>query len=83
MKKDQEQMTLRERKIILKKCHVCDHLNESENEPRRCQKCNKSFLPSNYFTKVHAKNTEEFERLFASSDELQEEDLIRGIYVIW
>jgi hypothetical protein len=56
---------------------------ESKEEMQKCGECNKSFLPTNYFGKVHAKNTEEFKNLFCNSDELQEDDLIRGISVLW
>ncbi len=70
-------------KVLIKKCHVCGHVAESYMEVKKCGGCNKSFLPSNYFGKVHAKNSEEFSKLFSSSDELHEEDLVRGISVLW
>lgn len=70
-------------RVLIKKCHVCGNLMESLKEIEKCNCCEKSFLPSNYFSKVHAKNTEEFKNLFCSIDEMQEEDLIRGISVIW
>ena len=62
---------------------MCGFLNESSKEVSKCGKCNKSFLPLNYFGKVHAKNTEEFKNLFATSDEIHEEDLIKGIHALW
>jgi len=70
-------------KIIIKKCHVCGEMIESGKEAQKCPKCKKSFLPSNYFNKVHAKNNFEFDNLFSSSDELHEDDLIKGISVLW
>ena len=68
---------------IIKKCHVCGHINEAQKEPEKCTKCEKSFLPLNYFGKVHAKNSNEFEKLFCRASELHEEDLIKGLYVLW
>ena len=41
------------------------------------------FLPFHYFNKVHAKNSEEFSNLFSHVDEINEEDLVKGIHVIW
>jgi hypothetical protein len=32
---------------------------------------------------VHAKNTKEFDHLFAESDELNDLDIIHGLYVLW
>lgn len=69
--------------LLIKKCHVCGHLNETYKEPERCTDCKKSFLPSNYFNKVHAKNTEEFKQLFCEVHELHEDDLVKGHNVIW
>ena len=48
-----------------------------------CGKCNKGFLPLNYFSKVHAKNSEEYKQLFARADELHPDDLVKGLYVLW
>ena len=70
-------------KTIIKKCHICGHIMESKVEIKKCDKCKKSFLPTNYFGKVRAKNTEEFNNQFNHSDELHEDDLIKGINVIW
>lgn len=70
-------------KVIFKKCHMCGHLMESAYELEKCKKCKKCFLPSNYFGKVHAKNSEEFKKLFSNSDELREEDLIKGVTTLW
>ena len=70
-------------KTIIKMCHKCAHLIESAKEIERCPKCKKSFLPSNYFGKVHAKNSKDYSSLFTDADELSELDIITGITVIW
>jgi RNA polymerase subunit RPABC4/transcription elongation factor Spt4 len=70
-------------KILIKVCHCCNHVMESFQEPEKCPKCKKSFLPSNYFGKVHAQNTTEYRTLFSSSEQLHEDDLIKGLQVLW
>ena len=70
-------------KVLIKKCHVCGHLNESSVELERCQKCLKSFLPSSYFSKVHDKVNNSYKNLYSDVSELDEKDLIIGIHVIW
>ncbi len=70
------------RKIIIKQCHICNHVIETLNEPQRCPKCQKSYLPLNYFHKIHS-HEPQIEELFSSSDELLEEELIKGLYVLW
>lgn len=70
-------------RVIIKKCHVCGQIHETTTELQKCVKCNKAFLPLNYFGKVHATNEKEYESLFAQSHELDEQDLILGIYVLW
>ena len=47
--------------VLIKKCHVCGALFETHKELKKCLKCKKSFLPCNYFNKVHAKDSNEFE----------------------
>ena len=69
--------------IIIKKCHVCGDLIEAYEEPKKCPSCKHSFLPSNYFKKVHATNSKDFAELFEESHELVELDLVRGIQVLW
>lgn len=73
---------LKQDKLICKVCHSCGHCNEAHTEMQRCEKCSKAFLPLNYFQKVHRKN-DKFQELFADSDELEEVDLIKGLYVLW
>ena len=46
--------------------------------------CGKSFLPLNYFAKVHDhEGKTDFKDLFSNINELQEDDLVKGLYVIW
>lgn len=70
-------------KLIVKKCHVCGHVTESHQEPQKCKQCKKSFLPANYFSKVHSKSQSDYEKLFAYGHELHEEDVIKGLTVLW
>lgn len=70
-------------KLLIKKCHVCGHVMESAQEVQKCQKCKKSFLPVNYFSKVHSKSQSDYEQLFAYGHEMHEEDLIKGLTVLW
>ena len=70
-------------KLIIKKCHMCGHIMEDHQEIIKCHKCKKSFLPVNYFSKVHSKNQKDYEQLFAQSYELHESDLIKGLTVLW
>lgn len=68
---------------IIKKCHCCGTLMESEREVERCTKCRKAFLPSHYFNKVHAKNSDEYRQLFDFAQDLHEDDLVKGLCVLW
>lgn len=70
-------------KLIIKRCHVCGQVHESSTELEKCVKCDKSFLPLNYFDKVHGTSQQDYQHLFAESHELDERDLIVGIYVLW
>ena len=79
----QETIKKKQERVLIKKCHICGELIESREEIKKCPKCHKSFLPSNYFTKIHVKNSNEFKNLFLRCEELNEEDLIKGIMVIW
>jgi hypothetical protein len=44
-----------ERKQLFRLCHVCDCLNESDEEILRCVSCGKGFLPINYFEKLRTR----------------------------
>lgn len=70
-------------KLLIKKCHVCGHMMESAQEVQKCHKCKKSFLPVNYFSKIHSKSQKDYEQLFAQCHEIHEEDLIKGLTVLW
>lgn len=78
-----KQLELDSQKILIKQCHVCMHVMEDQKEVERCKKCKKPFLPLNYFSKVHATNSEDFKKLFSSASALHQEDLIKGLYIIW
>ncbi len=75
--------TSSEKKLIVKKCHCCGKISDSPTELKRCPSCNKSFMPSNYFGKIHAKNSEEFDQLFSKVEDLDESDIIIGLNVLW
>lgn len=70
-------------KLLIKRCHMCGHVMESAQEVPKCHKCKKSFLPVNYFSKIHTKSQKEYEQLFAQCHEIHEEDLIKGLTVLW
>lgn len=70
---------------IIKRCHVCGQITESSSEIDKCVSCGKSFLPLNYFSKVHDHEGKQynFKDLYAEGHELEQEDLIIGLYVLW
>lgn len=70
-------------RLLIKKCHVCGQITESNNELDKCIRCGKGFLPLNYFEKIHNHKDFEFTELFASSHEIHEEELVKGLYVLW
>lgn len=69
-------------KMIIRKCHKCGQLIEAPKEQASCACCGKSFLPLNYFAKVHD-HSGAVKDLYADGEELHEDDLIKGIFVIW
>jgi hypothetical protein len=71
------------KKILFKLCHRCGHCNQGEIEPERCGGCQKAFLPLNYFEKVHQDKSAKFQQLFEESENLEESQLIKGLYVLW
>ena len=83
MKSDQMTENKKNDQVYIKKCHMCGEIMESKSEIKKCCKCHKSFLPTNYFFQVTPKTTLEFDQLFKNSKDLNEEDLIKGINVIW
>jgi rRNA maturation endonuclease Nob1 len=75
---------VKERKTLVRKCHICGQVTQASNEQEKCLSCGKAFLPLNYFKKIHDHCDEkEYKELFLHCDELEEDDLIKGIYVIW
>ncbi|MBF0298528.1 MAG: hypothetical protein HQK51_07390 [Oligoflexia bacterium] len=72
------------KKSIIKKCHLCGNIIESYTEVQKCPSCKKHFLPTNYFTKLQKLNNKnDYSKMFSNSDELSEEDLIKGLQVLW
>jgi hypothetical protein len=70
-------------KLLIRVCHSCFKLNESHFETERCSHCKKAFLPLRYFEKIHQDKDEKWENHFSSADQLDDEDLIKGLYVLW
>ncbi len=70
-------------KLIIRACHTCLKINESYQEIQRCLHCNKSFLPLRYFEKIHQNKGQSYTSHFASSDQIEDEDLIKGLFVLW
>ncbi len=69
---------------LYRQCHMCAYVIHTSEEVQRCPKCNKSFLPLNYFAKIHkGKQGEDYDALYSSCDELSEQEIIKGLYVIW
>lgn len=73
----------KETQKLIKKCHCCGQVSESSKEIKKCLSCGKSFLPLNYFDKVHGDSEYKFDELFSPVEEIEEFDLIKGLYVIW
>ncbi len=71
------------KKLFIKKCHMCGHLMEGTGEFKKCGGCHKSFLPLNYFAKIHDKHLSKIDHLYAKGHELHEEDLILGLNALW
>lgn len=74
---------VRSGKSIIRQCHVCGHVNETEYEVKRCYSCRKSFLPSSYQHNGIKLDQKSYDDLYEHCDEIHEEDLIKGIHVIW
>ncbi len=74
---------LKPKKSLFKVCHACGHCFETPVEPDKCLKCQKAFLPLQYFDKIHQSKSEKFHLLFEKSDDLDEETFIKGLYVLW
>jgi hypothetical protein len=70
-------------KTLIRACHSCLKVNESNKELERCLHCSKSFLPLRYFDKIHHDKDLKWEHHFSFTDQLDEEDLIKGLFVLW
>lgn len=70
-------------KLVIRACHQCSKLSESTREIERCQHCNKSFLPLRYFEKIHDFKGKNWQKHFSEASEISEEDLIKGLFVLW
>lgn len=70
-------------KLLIRACHSCLKINESHAEMERCSHCNKAFLPLKYFEKIHESKSAKYKELFSATSELEEEDLIKGLFVLW
>lgn len=69
--------------MLIKKCHLCGHLNWKDQEVEQCEKCHKSFLPLNYFKRMQKGVQADTQQLFCQCHELSEEDMVKGLYVLW
>ncbi|HXH74837.1 MAG TPA: hypothetical protein VNJ08_07720 [Bacteriovoracaceae bacterium] len=70
-------------KLLIRACHACLKLNESVQELERCSHCNKSFLPLRYFEKIHNDKDLKWQKHFSTTEDIEEEDLIKGLFVLW
>ena len=85
MKKTEEQTYSEHsesKKLLIKQCHCCSHIQETATELARCSQCLKSFLPLKYFEKIHD-TCQNYVELFSAAEELEEKDLIKGLIVLW
>ena len=69
-------------KMLIRKCHKCDQIVEAPKEQEACLCCGKSFLPLNYFEKIHD-HSGKIAELYADSTEIDEGDLVKGIFALW
>lgn len=70
-------------KLLIRSCHLCGHVNESECEIERCSKCRKHFLPFSYAGMQTPLNSQQYQAIFKDISDLGEEDVIKGIGVLW
>jgi predicted nucleic acid binding AN1-type Zn finger protein len=70
-------------KMLIRACHKCTKITESFQEIERCSHCKKAFLPLHYFEKIHDFKGSEWKKRFSNADDLEEEDLIKGLLVLW
>ncbi|MBF0366421.1 MAG: hypothetical protein HQK50_12690 [Oligoflexia bacterium] len=83
-KEQKEQKEQKTKRQLIQKCHLCGAIIETYVELSECPTCKKHFFPLNYWDKATCVSTKEmYMKLFSTSDELSEEDLIKGIHVLW
>ena len=70
-------------KLVIRACQTCTKITESFQEIERCAHCKKAFLPLNYFDKIHDFKGESWKKHFSPAEELEEQDLIKGLFVLW
>jgi hypothetical protein len=70
-------------KLLIRSCHSCLKVNESTTELERCTHCNKAFLPLRYFDKIHNSKEAKWENYFYPTELIEEDDLIKGLFVLW
>lgn len=68
---------------LIRVCHMCLKLNEGDGEIEKCAHCHKSFLPLRYFEKVHAQSKRNWTSHFSSIEDIDDKDLIKGLFVMW
>jgi hypothetical protein len=78
-----ELKNLDKEKMLIRACHTCLKISESFQEIDRCLHCKKSFLPLRYFDKIHELKGEKWQKHFSDANEIEEEDLIKGLFVLW
>jgi hypothetical protein len=72
------------KKLLFKVCHRCLRAHATEIEPERCPYCLKAFLPHGYFQHIHQqKKSARYQLFFQDTDDLDEEDLVKGLNVLW
>ncbi len=70
-------------KSLIRACHTCNKITESFQEIERCAHCSKAFLPLRYFEKIHDFKGKNWQKHFADAEDLEEADLIKGLFVLW
>ena len=70
-------------KLVIRACHACMKLTESYQETERCLHCSKPFLPLRYFEKIHGFKDKSWQKHFSEAQDLEEKDLIKGLFVLW
>jgi hypothetical protein len=70
-------------KLLIRNCHSCLKINESYKELERCAHCGKAYLPLHYFDKIHHDKNTKWENYFYPTNLIEEDDLIKGLFVLW